>query len=76
LASPGLDNSCSINKRVKRVLKEAMGRCLEDVKKERALREILIGRENGEQVMMIIKEKLEEENAERKGKMILTGVEE
>ena len=53
-----------------------MGRCLEDVKKERALREILIGRENGEQVMMIIKEKLEEENAERKGKMILTGVEE
>jgi len=28
-----------------------------------------------EQVMMIMKEKLEEVNAERKGKMILTGVE-
>jgi len=49
---------------------------MEDVKKEKSLRKILIGCENGEQVMMIIKEKLEEDNAERKGKMILTGVEE
>lgn len=40
------------------------------------MREISIGRENGEQVMMIIKGNLEEENAERKGKMILSGVEE
>jgi hypothetical protein len=53
-----------------------MERCWEDMKKEKAVRELRIGRENGEQVMMIIKEKLEEENAERKGKMILTGVEE
>jgi hypothetical protein len=53
-----------------------MERCWEDVKKEKAVREIRIGRENGEQVMVITKEKLELKNAERKGKMILTGVEE
>jgi hypothetical protein len=53
-----------------------MGRCWEDAKNEKAVREIGMGMENGEQVMMIIKEKLEDENTERKGKMILTGVEE
>ena len=71
-----LDSRCRINNRVKTVLNEVMERCWEDMKKEKAVRELRIGRENGEQVMMIIKEKLEEENAERKGKMILTGVEE
>jgi hypothetical protein len=53
-----------------------MRRCCEDVKKEKSVREVRIGIENGEQVMMIIKEKLEAENAEMKRKMILTEVEE
>jgi hypothetical protein len=53
-----------------------MRRCWEDVKKEKAVREVRLGIVNGEQVMMIIKEKLEAENAERKRKMILTEVEE
>jgi hypothetical protein len=61
---------------IKRVLNEIMQKCWEDVKKEKAMREIRIGRENGEQVMLIIKEKLVEENAEWKVKMILTGAEE
>ena len=35
------------------------------MKKEKTVREVRIKWENGEQVMMVVKEKLEEENAER-----------